>query len=89
MGMLFNFELKLLSGSSVKKSFERSFFPKYIGKGKFDPLYELLGHNTTEGEKGTLFVTSKYAYGDDGSFPLIPPYSAIQLDYHIIMLRYK
>lgn len=45
--------------------------------------------NVTKGEMGTIVATGKYAYGERGYFPSIPPYATMRTDYWVIDLRQK
>ena len=89
MGVKMRFRSLLFDGSEVHSQFIDSYMTDVIGRKRLAPLYDTLALHVTKGEKGTMVATSKYAYGDAGKFPLIPPYATFRVDYEIVDLRKK
>lgn len=78
---------KLVSTGAIFDSSEKGEAPVFtLGKGALIPCWDLAIPTLRVGDTAVLTCTAKYAYGDAGSPPQIPPNAALKFKIRVLEL---
>ena len=81
---------RLLNGTVFDSSYNRNEPFKFtIGKGQVIKTWDLGFAKMKKGEKAILTGESKYAYGENGSLPTIPPNATLEFEVELLDFKDK